>query len=150
VATSDAFGGRLRDLSAPVWGAAHAVVPQASSTAIASVERRINPSLSACPPDAVDGPLVALRIVRAFLQVSISRGVHGAPPRQPLPDRITAYPPSLPETTMDFSLTDAQREVQRTARPFAERETLPLIGELDASAQYDRGLYEGMGAAGLL
>ncbi len=51
---------------------------------------------------------------------------------------------------MDFSLTDAQREVQRTARAFAEREILPRIGELDASAQYDRGLYEKMGAAGLL
>jgi glutaryl-CoA dehydrogenase (non-decarboxylating) len=51
---------------------------------------------------------------------------------------------------MDFSLTDAQREVQRTARAFAEREILPRIGELDASATYDRGLYEKMGAAGLL
>jgi len=51
---------------------------------------------------------------------------------------------------MDFSLTDAQREVQRTARAFAEREILPRIGELDASAQYDRTLYEKMGAAGLL
>jgi glutaryl-CoA dehydrogenase (non-decarboxylating) len=51
---------------------------------------------------------------------------------------------------MDFSLTDAQRELQRTARAFAEREILPRIGELDASAQYDRGLYEKMGAAGLL
>jgi glutaryl-CoA dehydrogenase (non-decarboxylating) len=51
---------------------------------------------------------------------------------------------------MDFSLTDAQREVQRTARAFAEREILPRIGELDASAEYDRGLYEKMGAAGLL
>jgi glutaryl-CoA dehydrogenase (non-decarboxylating) len=51
---------------------------------------------------------------------------------------------------MDFSLTDAQREVQRTARAFAEREILPRIGELDASAKYDRGLYEKMGAAGLL
>jgi glutaryl-CoA dehydrogenase (non-decarboxylating) len=51
---------------------------------------------------------------------------------------------------MDFSLTDAQRDVRRTARAFAEREILPRIGELDASAQYDRGLYEKMGAAGLL
>ena len=51
---------------------------------------------------------------------------------------------------MDFSLTDAQREVQRTARAFAEREILPRIGELDASAQYDRTLYEKMGAAGFL
>jgi glutaryl-CoA dehydrogenase (non-decarboxylating) len=51
---------------------------------------------------------------------------------------------------MDFSLTDAQREVQRTARAFAEREILPRIGELDAAAQYDRGLYEKMGAAGFL
>src|SRR5436190_1741333 len=37
---------------------------------------------------------------------------------------------------MDFSLTDAQREVQRTARAFAEREIMPRIGELDASATY--------------
>src|SRR5213080_4184037 len=51
---------------------------------------------------------------------------------------------------MDFSLTDAQREVQRTARAFAEREILPRIGELDASATYDRSLYEKMGAAGFL
>jgi len=51
---------------------------------------------------------------------------------------------------MDFSLTDAQREVQRTARAFAEREILPRIGELDASAQYDRTLYEKMGGAGFL
>ncbi|TMB85274.1 MAG: butyryl-CoA dehydrogenase, partial [Chloroflexi bacterium] len=51
---------------------------------------------------------------------------------------------------MDFSLTDAQREVQRTARAFAEREIVPRIAELDAAAQYDRGLYEKMGAAGFL
>src|SRR2546423_3123672 len=51
---------------------------------------------------------------------------------------------------MDFSLTDAQREVQRTARAFAEREILPRIGELDASATYNRSLYEKMGAAGFL
>src|SRR5205809_4621828 len=51
---------------------------------------------------------------------------------------------------MDLTLTDAQREVQRTARDFAEREILPRIGELDASATYDRSLYEKMGAAGLL
>ena len=51
---------------------------------------------------------------------------------------------------MDFSLTDAQREVQRTARAFAEREIQPRIAELDAAAQYDRGLYEKMGAAGFL
>ena len=43
---------------------------------------------------------------------------------------------------IDFSLTDAQREVQRTARAFAEREILPRIGELDATATYDRALYE--------
>ncbi|HSI98969.1 MAG TPA: acyl-CoA dehydrogenase family protein [Patescibacteria group bacterium] len=51
---------------------------------------------------------------------------------------------------IDFSLTDAQREVQRTARAFAEREILPRIGELDASATYDRALYERMGSEGLL
>src|SRR5437868_9169419 len=51
---------------------------------------------------------------------------------------------------MDFSLTDAQREVQRIARAFAEREILPRIGELDASARYDRALYEKMGGAGFL
>ena len=32
---------------------------------------------------------------------------------------------------IDFSLTDAQRDVQRTARAFAEREILPRIRELD-------------------
>ena len=32
---------------------------------------------------------------------------------------------------IDFALTDAQREVQRTARAFAEREILPRIRELD-------------------
>ena len=41
---------------------------------------------------------------------------------------------------IDFSLTDAQREVQRTARAFAEREILPRIQQMDASAEYDRGL----------
>jgi glutaryl-CoA dehydrogenase (non-decarboxylating) len=51
---------------------------------------------------------------------------------------------------IDFSLTDAQREVQRTARAFAEREILPRIRELDASATYDRSLYDKMGAEGLL
>src|SRR5688500_12316821 len=51
---------------------------------------------------------------------------------------------------IDVSLTDAQREVQRTARAFAEREILPRISELDAGAEYDRSLYEKMGAEGLL
>ena len=51
---------------------------------------------------------------------------------------------------IDFSLTDAQREVQRTARAFAEREILPRIGEMDAAAAYDRSLYEKMGSEGLL
>jgi glutaryl-CoA dehydrogenase (non-decarboxylating) len=51
---------------------------------------------------------------------------------------------------IDFSLTDAQREVQRTARAFAEREILPRIQEMDAKAEYDRSLYEKMGAEGLL
>jgi alkylation response protein AidB-like acyl-CoA dehydrogenase len=51
---------------------------------------------------------------------------------------------------IDFSLTDAQREVQRTARAFAEREILPRIREMDANAEYDRSLYEKMGAEGFL
>src|SRR6188508_3330783 len=51
---------------------------------------------------------------------------------------------------IDFSLTDAQREVQRTARAFAEREILPRIRELDETSTYDRGLYEKMGAEGFL
>ena len=51
---------------------------------------------------------------------------------------------------IDFSLTDAQRELQRTARTFAEREILPRIHELDATATYDRSLYEKMGAEGFL
>ena len=51
---------------------------------------------------------------------------------------------------IDFSLTDAQREVQRTARAFAEREILPRISEMDAKAEYDRSLYEKMGAEGFL
>jgi glutaryl-CoA dehydrogenase (non-decarboxylating) len=51
---------------------------------------------------------------------------------------------------VDLSLTDAQREVQRTARAFAEREILPRIREMDESAQYDRRLYERMGAEGFL
>ena len=51
---------------------------------------------------------------------------------------------------IDLSLTDAQREVQRTARAFAEREILPRIGELDGTATYDRSLYEKMGAEGFL
>ena len=51
---------------------------------------------------------------------------------------------------IDFSLTDAQRDVQRTARAFAEREILPRIHELDTAATYDRALYEQMGAAGFL
>ena len=51
---------------------------------------------------------------------------------------------------IDFSLTDAQREVQRTARAFAEREILPRIQQMDAKAEYDRSLYTKMGAEGLL
>jgi glutaryl-CoA dehydrogenase (non-decarboxylating) len=51
---------------------------------------------------------------------------------------------------IDFSLTDAQREVQRTARAFAEREILPRIRELDETATYDRTLYEKMGSEGFL
>ncbi|MGZ6299292.1 MAG: acyl-CoA dehydrogenase family protein, partial [Candidatus Limnocylindria bacterium] len=51
---------------------------------------------------------------------------------------------------IDFSLTDAQRDVQRTARAFAEREILPRIHEMDATSTYDRSLYEKMGAAGFL
>src|SRR5688572_14151047 len=51
---------------------------------------------------------------------------------------------------IDFSLTDAQREVQRTARAFAEREILPRIREMDEKAEYDRTLYEKMGSEGLL
>ena len=51
---------------------------------------------------------------------------------------------------IDFSLTDAQREVQRTARAFAEREILPRIQQMDAEATYDRALYAKMGAEGLL
>jgi glutaryl-CoA dehydrogenase (non-decarboxylating) len=51
---------------------------------------------------------------------------------------------------IDFSLTDAQREVQRTAQAFAEREILPRIHELDEAATYDRSLYEKMGAEGFL
>jgi glutaryl-CoA dehydrogenase (non-decarboxylating) len=70
------------------------------------------------------------------------------PPATRIESRLTLPLPS--EIAMDFSLTDAQREVQRTARAFAEREILPRIGELDAAAQYDRGLYEKMGAAGFL
>jgi glutaryl-CoA dehydrogenase (non-decarboxylating) len=51
---------------------------------------------------------------------------------------------------VDFSLTDEQREVQRTARAFGEREILPRIRELDSTSTYDRGLYEKMGAVGFL
>jgi alkylation response protein AidB-like acyl-CoA dehydrogenase len=51
---------------------------------------------------------------------------------------------------VDFSLTDEQRELQRTARTFAEREILPHVAELDAKAEYDRSIYERMGAAGFL
>jgi alkylation response protein AidB-like acyl-CoA dehydrogenase len=51
---------------------------------------------------------------------------------------------------VDFSLTDAQRDVSRTARAFAEREILPRIHELDSTATYDRTLYEKMGATGFL
>ena len=51
---------------------------------------------------------------------------------------------------VDFSLTDEQREVQRTARAFGEREIVPRIRELDSTSTYDRGLYEKMGAVGFL
>ena len=51
---------------------------------------------------------------------------------------------------IDLSLTDAQREVQRTARAFAEREILPRIHELDSTSTYDRTLYQKMGAEGFL
>src|SRR5919106_1569565 len=67
-------------------------------------------------------------------------------------DRIVAVPRAAsPGACMiDFSLTDAQREVQRTARAFAEREILPRVSEMDAKAEYDRSLYEKMGAEGFL
>jgi glutaryl-CoA dehydrogenase (non-decarboxylating) len=51
---------------------------------------------------------------------------------------------------IDLSLTDAQREVQRTARAFAEREILPRIHELDSTSTYDRSLYQKMGVEGFL
>ena len=51
---------------------------------------------------------------------------------------------------VDFSLTDEQREVQRTARAFGEREIVPRIRELDSTSTYDRGLYEKMGGVGFL
>jgi len=51
---------------------------------------------------------------------------------------------------IDVALTDAQRETQRTARAFAEREILPRIHELDSTSTYDRSLYEKMGAEGFL
>ncbi len=51
---------------------------------------------------------------------------------------------------IDFTPTDAQREVQRTARAFAEREILPRIHELDSTSTYDRAIYERMGAEGFL
>jgi glutaryl-CoA dehydrogenase (non-decarboxylating) len=51
---------------------------------------------------------------------------------------------------VDFSLTDEQRDVQRTARAFAEREILPRIRELDSTSTYDRSLYEKMGSVGFL
>lgn len=51
---------------------------------------------------------------------------------------------------VDFSLTDEQREVQRTARAFGEREIVPRIRELDSTSTYDRGLYEKMGTVGFL
>ena len=51
---------------------------------------------------------------------------------------------------IDFTLTDAQRELQRTARAFAEREILPRIHDLDSTSTYDRSLYEKMGAEGFL
>jgi glutaryl-CoA dehydrogenase (non-decarboxylating) len=51
---------------------------------------------------------------------------------------------------VDFSLTNEQRDVQRTARAFAEREILPRIRELDSTSTYDRSLYEKMGSVGFL
>ena len=51
---------------------------------------------------------------------------------------------------IDFDLTDEQREVRRTARAFAEREILPRIQEMDAKSEYDRAIYERMGAEGFL
>jgi alkylation response protein AidB-like acyl-CoA dehydrogenase len=51
---------------------------------------------------------------------------------------------------VDFSLTDEQRDVSRTARAFAEREILPRIHELDSTSTYDRSLYEKMGSTGFL
>jgi alkylation response protein AidB-like acyl-CoA dehydrogenase len=51
---------------------------------------------------------------------------------------------------VDFSLTDAQRDVSRTARAFGEREILPRIRELDSTSTYDRTLYEKMGVTGFL
>jgi alkylation response protein AidB-like acyl-CoA dehydrogenase len=51
---------------------------------------------------------------------------------------------------VDFSLTDEQRDVARTARAFGDREIQPRIRELDSTSTYDRSLYEKMGAVGFL
>src|SRR2546425_12538582 len=80
--------------------------------------------------------------------------VKGTPPQQVGIDRWAASrrtPARIaPDPMIDFALTDAQRDVQRSARAFAEREILPRIHELDSTATYDRAIYEKMGAAGLL
>jgi glutaryl-CoA dehydrogenase (non-decarboxylating) len=51
---------------------------------------------------------------------------------------------------IDLALTDEQRELQRTARTFGEREIAPRVRELDERGEYDRSIYERMGAAGFL
>jgi glutaryl-CoA dehydrogenase (non-decarboxylating) len=51
---------------------------------------------------------------------------------------------------IDLTLTEEQRELQRTARAFAEREILPRIRDMDERAEFDRRIYERMGEEGFL
>ncbi len=51
---------------------------------------------------------------------------------------------------MDFSLAPAQRELQRVARDFAQREIAPHVAEYDREERFPREIVRKMGALGLM
>lgn len=51
---------------------------------------------------------------------------------------------------MDFQLTEEQRAIQEMVHDFAEKEIVPMAGEIDKSDEYPAGLFRKMGEQGLL
>ena len=56
----------------------------------------------------------------------------------------------MPPNDEFWPLTDRQRQLQQTAREFAQKEIRPRVAELDRQAQFSKELYRQMGRQGLL